>query len=302
LNSVKINLPELDQLGYADQAGNDAMDVLQSKKGSLKNIAPIAAVNAGGNFTYYFGHRKKQNGISIGFHYSGFTSEYQLEDPMVYTFKASDGVNLYRRQITFNKLVESIRYNAFNFPVMYTRRFHLDKTERNVINIKVGPSFMLFSNSSSYNATVDFGGLYQVDTITKNAITYYNYFDRNSTYNVFFTSDSLNAVPGAPGASGVFPQLNSKGYDLAENKNYTGKQSLQSFTVAGNLALDFQHIISQGFNLKLGVHLVYAPWLAKKEKYKPLDKTTDEFNSIYNSNAKTSYRAGAVNVGFVYDF
>jgi len=35
-NAAKINLPELNQVGYLDASGKDAMDVLQSKRGSKK--------------------------------------------------------------------------------------------------------------------------------------------------------------------------------------------------------------------------------------------------------------------------
>jgi len=302
LHFAKINLPGLNQLGYRDQSGKDAMDVLQSKKGILKSPGGLPGVYAGGNFTFFFGQKRKQRGISLGFTYSRFTAEYQLTDPMVYTFKSSDSVNFYRRQITINSLKESINYNIFNFPVMFNYRLHFGKENKSVINLKAGPSLMLLTNVSNYNAVINFEGLYQIDTIRKNSITYYDHFDRGSTYNVFFTSDSINSANPNPGANHVFQQLNSKSYDFANNKNYNGKQNLKRLIVAYNLDIDIQHKISEGLTIKAGAHLVYASSAERKDKYKPIDKTTDEYQSIYNSTAKSSYRALGVSVGFVNTF
>ena len=302
LQSLKLNLPELNQLGYVDQSGKDGIDVLQSKKGTLKNPGAVATAYAGGNYTFYFGQKRRKIGISVGITYSGLSAEYALTEPIVYTFKSFDGVNAYRRQITISSLTEAISSNIYNFPVMLTYRFHLDRKNKSVINVKAGPSFMLFTNLSNYNAMVDFGGLYQVDTIRKNAITYYDYFDRGSTYNVFFTSESINARNQNTGANTVFEQLAAKTYDFASNKMYTGRQTFNRMTAAFNFNLNLQRKISEGLTVEAGVHFVYAPKLAEKEKYRPLDKTNGQFQSLYNSNAKAAYTASGANIGFVYNF
>lgn len=304
MNLVKINLPELNQLGYIDQSGKDAMDVLQSKKGILKNPGRIVGIYAGGNFTYYFGHGRKQTGISVGLTYSEFTAEYELMDPMLYTFKSSDGSNSYRRQITINSLKEGIRYSVFNVPVMFNYRLHLDTKNNSVVKFKAGPSLMVFTNLSTYDASIGFGGLYQIDTLQKNSIAYYDYFDRSSKYNVLFTSSNIDSTSPNPGADNVFQQLAlaSKSYDFANNKNYHGQQNLKRLAVALNLDVDVQHEISNGLTIKAGAHFVCAPLQVRKQKYKPVDKTTDEYQSIYNSTAKTSYSALGVNVGVVYNF
>ncbi len=301
-HSAKINLPELNQLGYRDKSGKDAMDIAQSKKGILKNPGRISGVYAGGNFTYYFGKKMKKSGISGGFTYSALTAQYELTDPIVYTFKSFDGINFYRRQITINSLKEGINYTIFNVPVMFNYRLHLDRMNKSVINLKAGPSVMLFTSVSNYNARIDFGGLYQIDTILKNSITYYDHFNRGSTYNIFFTSNSINSTSANPGANNIFGQLASKSYDFADNKNYSGQQNLKRMVVAFNLNIDVQHKISEGLTIKAGVHFVYAPLPMKNVKYRPIDKTTDEYQSIYKSTAKSSYSAAGVNVGIVYNF
>lgn len=300
-NTEKISLPELNRLGYGDQLGGDVVDVLQSKKGALKWPAQISSIYPGGSYSYYFGRGKKKSGISVGFAYSRFTAEYELTEPAVYTFKAFDGVNFYRRQITVGSLKEALDYSVFNFPVLFAYRSRLDKKDKSVINLKAGPSFLLFSNTSRYNAVIDFGGLYQIDTVQKNRITYYDYFDPASKYNIYFTSARL-ASGSQPDADSVFRQLASKGYDFARNKSYNGTQGLSRLAVAFNASLDVQHKISEGLTIKAGVHFVYDLSLGKKEKYKPINRTTDKFESIYNSNAKSSYRTLGVNAGFVYNF
>ena len=301
-NSVPINLPEKNELGYLDASGQDAMDVLQSYKGTLTKPGMLAGVHAGGNIIFYFGQKRKKSGISIGFTYSGLTAEYRLTDSIVYTFKASDGINFYRRQIKIRSLKEGINYNIFNFPVMFNYRWHMDKKNRAVINVQAGPSFMLFLNKSDYNATIDFGGLYQIDINTKNKITYYDQYDITSPYNIKFTSAAINSQSQNPGADKIFEQLASKNYDFASNKNYSGKQNLNRMTVAFNLEFDLQYKVSEGLTIKAGPHITYAPLFKGKEKYKPIDRTNEEFQSIYKGNATSAYSAYGMNVGFVYNF
>ena len=72
--------------------------------------------------------------------------------------------------------------------------------------------------------------------------------------------------------------------------------------VAINLGVDAQHRITEDWFFKFGLHFVYAPQQERKEKYQPIDKLTDEFQSIYNSSAKSNYSALIVNIGFAYNF
>ena len=64
-------------------------------------------------------------------------------------------------------------------------------------------------------------------------------------------------------------------------------------TVAINLGCDLQYNFTKGkdpengFGVQLGAHLVYVPTYGKNKEYIPIDKTTDEYNSIYNSSAKS---------------
>ncbi len=302
-NSAPINLPELNDLGYSDADGNNATDILQSKKGVLQNPGSKTGIYAGGDFAYFFGKRKR-TGISAGFTYSGFTAEYLLTEPMVYTFKASDGIDDYRRQITINSLKEDITYNVFNFPVLFNYRMHVDKKGKTVLSFKAGPSVMLFNNTSNYNATIDFGGLYQVDSITKNSIKYYDYYDPGSTWNIPVTSAGINSQNTNPGAEAVFLNLynSSNSYDFASNKNYSGKTNLKRVTVAFNAGIDVQRTISKKVAIQIGGHFVYAPLFERSEKYIPINKTSDAYNSIYNSSAQSGYSSYGISAGLIYNF
>ena len=303
-NMAKINLPEINQLGYRNAAGTDLVDHNPSltKKGVLNNPGMIAGINAGANFIRYFGQKRKRSGISMGFTYSALTATYKLDEsqPIAYTFKSSDGINDYRRVITIRKLSEDISYGVFNLPVLFNFRSHLDKKHKVVINLRAGPSIMFFRNTSDYNTTIDFEGLYQINP-GQGKIEYTSPFNATSIYNIFFTVNKINEVKTGPGADSVFKWLGSN-YDFASNKNYRSKQPLKRIAVALNLAADLQYKVSEGLIIKVSPHYVYAPLPERKNKYKPIDRTTEEYQSIYKSTAKSNYSAYGASLGFVYDF
>lgn len=303
LNNAKINLPELNNLGYVDNGGNNLVDVLQSEKGALKNPGQVTGLSAGINYAYYFGKAKKQWGLSVGISYSAFKADYQLLSGIGYTYKANDGTYDYRRQLKIDSLNEKIACNVFNFPLMFNYRRKWGKHFNNAINFKAGPSLMIFRNTSDYNAYASIGGIYQTGN---GSVIYDNYFDPSAISNVFITADSINYQNSNPGADDVFNQLraNSGSYDFANNKNYQGKQmNLTRATVAVNAAIDAQFGKKDApIVFKVGFNFVYAPLPERSEKYKPLDRTTDTFQSIYNSNAKSSYTAFGFNFGFVFNF
>jgi hypothetical protein len=298
-------LPELNNLGYRDESGNDAMDVLQSKKGNLKANRWVPGIYAGGNFTYFFG-KKKKSGVSIGVNFSSLSAEYLLTSPVVYTYKSFDGNDHYRRQITISKLDEQINTSIYNIPLMYNYRAYFNAKRELVVSFKIGPSLMVFNGRSNYNATIDVGGIYQVDTLGKDKITYYDHFDAGSTYNVYVNSTGINNQNTNPGAIAVFSQL-PKSVDFVSNKNYVGRQNLVRTTVGFNLALQGQYPItlanSKGsfLSMKFAGHFVYAPFFDRKNNYKPIERTTDDYNSIYTSSARSQYMAYGVTVGFVYN-
>lgn len=304
-NNQKINLPALNKLGYQD-AGFDATDVLQSKKGSIKNSGAVLGIYAGANFVYYPGKNAKRTGLSVGFTYSRAVAGFKLTEPAVYTYKSNDGYDPYRRQITINSLTEQIAYNIFNIPVQLSYRFKPLTNDKWVINVKAGPSLMLLNATTNYNATIDFGGIYQIDTISRGAIVYYNFFNAGSSWNVYVTSAGINNQNTNPGAASIFSQLNtsSQNFDFAENKKYIGQKKLSRTTVAFNFSFDGQYKGKKDnpMAITFGIHAVYAPLFEQKQKYKPIERTTDEFNSIFNSSARSTYFNYGLNLGLVYDF
>jgi len=304
-NLPKTNLPALDELGYRDESGADAMDVLQSKTGSLKSSTAVSGIYAGGNVVYFFGKDAKRTGISAGFSYSRCVTNYELADPIVYTYKSSDGHDFYRRQITISRLTEKMAINVVNIPVQLHYRFKVNAIKNWVINLKAGPSFILINGLTDYNATIDVGGIYQIDTVNKDKITYYDFFDKASSGNVYLTSSGINQQNSNPGAAAIFDQLNSSGnYDFASNKIFRDQRKISRVTAAFNFSLDAQYRRSRNnpMAIKAGIHFVYAPSIGSNEKYTPIERTTDEYNSIFNSNGRSVYFAYGVTLGLVYDF
>jgi hypothetical protein len=268
-------------------------------------------IYAGADFAYYFGSKRKKKGISAGVSYSGFKADYEVNEPIMYTYKSTDSRDTLRRRITIDSLKERVNYNIFNFPVMYSYRWFFGNKNRpkelwnkSIFNIKAGPSLMVLNTKSEYNANISFEGLYQIDTILGNRITYYDTF-RVSSYNLFFTTEELENLALGITAQDVFDELRraNPNYDFADSKNFRGKQKNGSrITVGINLAFNMQYQISNKWAIRAGAHAMYAPLPALKEKYIPIDRTTDPYNSIYNSSAKTSYTAFGLNAGLVCNF
>ena len=74
---------------------------------------------------------------------------------------------------------------------------------------------------------------------------------------------------------------NADHYDFANNKNYVGTQKNSvRLAVAKNLGFDLQRQISKTLAFRIGAHFVYAPLPGRNEKYKPIDKTSDPFQSF----------------------
>jgi len=298
-NSVNMNLPELDKTGYNN------LDFNESQKGKIKNPDLIPSPVFGAELSYYFGKKKKTTGFSLGMLYTTFKANYQIDEPTVYTFRASDGIDDYRRRITLKAgSEEEINYRILNMPLLIKWRWMKTKTKASEYKVSfefsAGPSFMMFQNSSKYNYNVDFEGLYQIDTITKNKIVYYDYFNNSSTYNVMVTANNINQQSSIPGSDIVFGQLNDRQYDFASNKNIKGTdKKVNRNTIGINAKFDGYYRMAKHTSFKFGAGVVYAPLFAGPSGYKAIDKTTDEFNSIYNAQAQAYYFAFALNMGFV---
>lgn len=302
LTSTPLALPDPSKLGYND------VDLNESKIGSLNNPALSISPVVGFECSRYFGSRKKNAGLSLGVNYTGFQATYEMATPSIYVFKSNDGANDYRRRVTLEAgSTEDIRYRVVNIPLYFKyRKIIIPKNSEDYYNwefeFSAGPSFLLFSNTSKYNATVDFEGLYQVDTVSRDDFTYYDYFDHNSTWNVYFTADSINAQAGSPGAQQVFSLLNDAGYDFASGKKYSGTSpSLSRTAIAINAKIDVCYNLGDNnrFAFKFGAYMVYAPMPDQSSGYQFVDSTADSYLSFYQSKAKTHYFAFGLNAGIV---
>ena len=258
---------------------------------------------------YFFGKKKKRAGISLGISYTGFAATYEVTDAAVYTFKSNDGQDDYRRRITLNNgSREEIDYTILNLPVLFKYRdfFGKGNPDRKLYKwnweFSAGPSFIMFNNTAKYNSNIDFEGMYQVDTINQDAVTYYDYFDNASTWNVLLTADDINQQDSIPGAGAVFGLLNDHGYDFAFGKNYTGQDKKASrSSIAFNGRFDVCHRFDEKGNvaIKFGASICAAPLPDQSSGYELIDKTSDPYNSIYNSNAKSVYFSYGLNAGII---
>lgn len=303
LNSTKLNMPEPSALGY------NQVDALESQKGSLSNPGLSISPIVGADLSYYFGKRKKNFGLSIGGSYTRFTASYEVTAPAVYAFKSNDGITDYRRVITLEAgSKEDLTYRIADFPLYFKyRKIILPKDESRFykweLEFSAGPSFLLFTNSSRYNSTIDFEGLYQVDTLSRDGFTYYDLFQHSSTWNVYMTADSINAQSETPGAQAVFDMLNNNGYDFATGKKYSGETKHFS---SSNIAFHAKFEACYNFNdndrfaIKFGGNVMVAPLSDQSAGYPFVDKTTDAYQSVYESHAKSGYFAFAVNAGLVF--
>ena len=162
----------------------------------------------------------------------------------------------------------------------------------------------MFNATSTYDSKINFEGLYQVNSST-NAIFYSDPFDNSSSWNVLITANNINQQSSNPGSAIVFQSLHNSNsnYDFATGVSKRGQEKkMKRTTVAINAGMDVLHEITDRFAFKAGAYFTYAPLRERKEKYKPIDKTSDQFKSIYNSSAKTNYLAYALNIGFVFNF
>lgn len=306
LNSVKVNLPELNQLGYKDENGNDAMDILLSRKGKLSEPKLIFAINIGAYYDCYFGKRKRV-GLSTGFNYTKFSATYTVTDSIVYTFKTFDSKDYYRRRITIkNGSQEDVTYSILNFPLYFNYRGKFDGDW--TYQISLGPSLMLFNNTANPNTNIAFEGIYQTNG---DSIIYNELFSSNPDYyNIYLTTNAINHQDSIPGAGNVFEQLyvNSTNYDFSSNENYQAKQkNITRTSVALNAKFDMIYNIptvnyKDRIALKFCLQFAHAFLSEDSKAYMPINKTTDSYNSLYNSKAKGGYTSYGFNAGILYKF
>lgn len=293
LNSNEIILPDATELGYAD------VDALQSNNGSFKSSKKIYfSTTFGGNLSYYFGNGKKLFGIAAGLSYTGYTINYTVEQSALYTFKANDGENNYRRRVTVkNGSNEDIKYQIYNVPVLFKYRHRADSVRYWSYEISLGPSAIFFNNSSKYNVNVAYEGLYQ---IAGDAFVWDDYFDPGSSYNLYITDGALNAQSPIPGADTVFNLLNQKGYDF-KNKNYQGDdKNATRISIAINLNFDLSYAVNSSMDIKFGAGLVVAPLMQSTSHYHNLVNSSDGYNSYYRSKISSTYVSYGLHLGIAY--
>lgn len=312
INSCDLNLTSLKNLGY------NQVDLNQSSEGSLTNPGLNISPVYGGDISWYFISKTRNAGISVGLNYTTFSATYRFNGSAIYTYKAYDGVNDYRRRITIaNGSEESIKYHVLDFPILfkYRNRFGKPDTTKTILNqtdkelkwsweVSFGPSIIYFNNTSNYNVNINFEGLYQIDTLTKSQITYYDdYYDNQSPYNLELTGQGLNNQSLLPGADTVFNFLNANGYDFAYNKNFSGQdKKANRISIAINANFNVNYKATESLSLKFGISILAAPLPNRSEGYEPIQNTTDTYKSFYQSKTNSFYMTGGLNAGIIIDW
>ena len=306
LNDAGLNMPSLDLLGYNET------DVLQSSEGKLESPGLIFSPVFGADIAWYFGKKKKRAGIALGISYTGFSADYRVTEDAIYTFKANDGQDDYRRRVTLQEgSTETIDYKIINVPLLFRYRdmFGKKKTDKESFKwsweFSIGPSYIAFNNSAKYNANIDIEGIYQVDTITQDAVTYYDYYNESSTWNILLTANAINEQDSVPGANAVFDLLNNNGYDFATGKNYTGETSnadRNGFALNAMFDVAYKLDDKGKLALKFGAAGCIAPLSDESSGYQLVDTTTDPYNPLYNSKAKSVYYSFGIHGGLVFNF
>jgi hypothetical protein len=303
INSCDLNLPGLQNMGY------NQLDFEQSQQGSLTspglNISPVY----GGDISWYF-NEKRNKGLSIGITYTSFSATYRFNESAIYTFKANDGVNDYRRRITIvNGSEESIKYHVLDFPILFKFRNRFGDPKKNKKELPLsweasfGPTILFFNNTSNYNVNINFEGLYQIDTLSQSQFTYYPTYDNNSTYNLELTGTGLNSQSSLPGVDTVFNFLNANGYDFAYNKNYNGQdKKANRVSVAINANFYVNYKATESLSLKIGISILAAPLPNRSEGYEPIQNTTDTYKSFYQSKTNSFYMTGGINAGIIIEW
>lgn len=306
VNDAGLNMPSLDQLGYNEP------DFLQSSEGKLESPGLIFSPVIGADIAWYFGKKKKRAGIALGISYTGFSADYVVSEDAVYTYKANDGQDDYRRRVTLQDgSTETIDYKIINVPLLFRYRdmFGKKNTEKESYKwsweFSIGPSYIAFNNTAKYNATIDIEGIYQVDTITQDAVTYYDYYNESSTWNILLTADAINQQDSVPGANAVFDLFNSSGYDFATGKNYSGEDgNADRSGFALNVMFDVAYKLDDKgkLALKFGAAGCIAPLSDQSSGYQLVDTSTDPYNPLYNSKAKSLYYSFGIHGGLVFNF
>ena len=316
INNCDLNLTALKNLGY------NQVDFNESQQGSITspglNISPVY----GGDISWYFVTKKRNAGVSVGLNYTSFSATYRFNESAVYTFKANDGVNDYRRRVTIaGGSTEGIKYHVLDFPILFKYRNRFGKPEKKeekslqVTNnknkeelpwsweVSFGPSVIYFNNTSNYNVNINFEGLYQIDTLNPTQFTYYDYYDNGSNYNLALTGKGLNNQSPLPGVDTVFNFLNANSYDFAYNKNYSGQdKKANRVSVAINANFHVSYRANESLSFKIGVSILAAPLADKSEGYASLQNTADTYKSFYQSKTNSFYITGGLNVGIVIDW
>ncbi|MEP7171050.1 MAG: thrombospondin type 3 repeat-containing protein [Bacteroidota bacterium] len=279
--------------------------------GSAKIVNPTfkGGLYFNANIAYYFGKQNnKTKGISLGVSFMNYQADYGLNG-IKYVFKESDGVQEYHRIITIHdNSTENLSFNIINVPLLfkYKARF----SGKWAFELGAGASFIYFySAQAKHDIYYDAEGAYQYTSLAadNNYRTEYDISKigtGDQTHDFILQYDIINGYDGntnilfdklLPGADPV--------YDFGLNKRDHPDKRVSSKDhngIGADATADLFYHVGPKTAIKLGFTFIYAPSIVtQKRSYTMIDKTTDPYTSIYDSNGKSKYTSFGLNFGII---
>ncbi len=296
LNKNKITMStNPDDLGY------NQINKFKSSLGEIINpkYQPGFALNA--NIAYYIGkNRQSRNkGISVGVSVINYKAGYDLKGADYY-FKSSVSDNYYTRRVKVESLSENLSFTILDIPVLFKYKGRFGKAW--AWELSAGASYLSIRTKSTYNYTIDYEGVFFNKTTNPLAVS-------NEWYSLSQIED-LNLLDEVVNANGklfgsnlkdINDLLNSKGYDFEYQKSLSGSNIAKARTgLAFNAGADLFYHVTAKIALKLGFAYMVAPSLKNKSSdYKMINSTKDDYQSFYDSKAKSTFNSYGANLGII---
>jgi hypothetical protein len=276
------------------------MDRELSELGKVKNPGIKPSVSLNGSLAYYFGKKKfkKNFGIAAGLFITNYKADYTVNG-IKYFFKSNDSFVDYRRIVTLDEAKENISFSLLNFDLQLKYRGKLKNTKW-ATELGFGPGFITSINRSSYEAKLDYEGIYQFNEATANFEYTQHFNEQNSNW--ILIGDHINMKDNSSAITAFdLLQRQSSLYDFELNRVFTENEKVLLNTRTGisvNAQADIMYHISSKIAAKGGISLLYANLInSKKGNYKMADNRTDKYNSIYNSKAKSNLFSWGIHIG-----
>lgn len=259
----------------------------------------------GANIAYFFGKGNKNQGLSLGVYYTQFNLLYNLSNA-IYTYRDVDASGAYhhRTDILLPGSSERIKYNLFEFPVLYRYK---KKFNRFAAEVYGGPAFMYIIPVSS-NPQIKGTTYSYYDETGGNNLGYLGAYNTNSATGGF-TTNASNTMFGASanGFNVLLDNTATAGYYAFNDSALVAKSAtLKSlFGVALHAGVDLFWHFQSNKAFKIGLQVNYSFNLKndaeEADGYKMFNYNDNkvEYNSFFNSKKDVQYSSYGINAGII---